>query len=90
MISILQKHVFLLYVSLHMMLDWIIDLKIDNVNFALIQKNVVDQFKSGIEDNSEYGCIISACKHLFQNNFQNSYVEFNRRQANETAVNWHM
>jgi hypothetical protein len=38
-----------------------------------------------MDDNSEFGCIISACRHLLVNNFQNSHVEFNRRQVNQIA-----
>ena len=40
---------------------------------------------SYVDDDSELGCIISACKQLLVNSFQNSNVEFNRRQANEVA-----
>jgi len=45
-------------VGLHTTLDWIVDLWFDNVDFAL-----------DIKDNSEFGCIISACKQLFHINF---------------------
>jgi len=34
----------------------------------------------------EFGCIIIiACKQLLENRFQNSHVEFNKRQANRVA-----
>jgi hypothetical protein len=60
MISFLQKQlVFLLCVGLHTTLEWGINLKFDKVEFALAQNNVVDQFRSGIEDNSRlyYICL---------------------------------
>lgn len=61
------------------------DLQFDNVDFTLYSKRVVDCVDSHIDDNSEFGCIISACKLLLDSSFQNSYVEFNMRQANEVA-----
>jgi len=38
-----------------------------------------------MKDNSEFGCIIFTCRHLFYNSFQNFHVEFNKRQANVAA-----
>jgi len=61
------------------------DLQFDNVDFVLYSNKVVDHFRTSIDDNIEFGCILYACKLLFQNNFQNSHVEFNRKQANEVA-----
>jgi len=72
-------------VRLHTTLNWIANLQYDNVDFALDSKKVADQFRSGIEDNSEFRCIITACKNLFHNRYQNSHVEFNRRQVNGVA-----
>ena len=37
---------------------------------------------SHADDNNELGCIMSARKQLLVNRFQNSHVEFNKRQAN--------
>ena len=48
-------------------------------------KIVVDRFNSNLEDSSELGCIIHACRQLYAYNFHNSCVEFNRRQANWIA-----
>jgi hypothetical protein len=62
-------------------LKWLANLQYDNVDFSLDSKTIVDHFKSNVEDSSDLGCIIHACKHLFVNSFQNSHVEFNRRQA---------
>jgi len=54
-------------VVLHTTLNWIA--YYDNVDFALDSKKVVDQFKSNIEDNNVFGCIIYVCKNLFHNMF---------------------
>jgi len=43
-------------------MEWIADLRFDNVDFALDSKRVVDQFRSDIDNNNEFGCIISACR----------------------------
>jgi len=51
----------------------------------LICKKVVDCVNYSVDDNSEFGCIITACKQLLLDRFQNSHVEFNRRQANRVA-----
>ena len=61
------------------------DLHYDHVDFVLDSKSVVDRFNSNLVDSSELGCIIQVCRQLFGCNFQNSHVEFNRRQANGVA-----
>jgi hypothetical protein len=45
----------------------------------------VDSFHTRVDDDSELGCIITACRQIFQDGFQNSHVEFNRRQVNGVA-----
>ena len=55
------------------------------MDFALDLKRGVDFVNSHVDDNSEFGCIISPCKQLLVNRFQNSHVEFNRRQTNRVA-----
>lgn len=45
-------------------------------------KKVVDYFVIGISDITEFGCVMHACKQLFQITFQNSHVEFTSRQIN--------
>jgi hypothetical protein len=72
-------------IGFHTALKWMSDLHYDNVDFALNSKIVVDHFRSYVEDDSEFGCIMHACRQLFENSFQNSHVEFNRRQANGVA-----
>ena len=61
------------------------DLHYDNVDFGLDSKSFVERFNSNLGDSSELGCIIQACRYLFDCNFQNSHVEFNRRQVNGVA-----
>jgi len=72
-------------VGLHMTLQWVVDLHYDHVNFVLDSKSVVERFNSNLVDSSELGCIMQACRQLFDCNFQNSHVEFNRRKANGVA-----
>jgi ribonuclease HI len=72
-------------VGIHTSLEWVSNLQFDNVDFSLDSKRIVDQVNSDIDDNNEFGCIISSCRQLLHNNFQNSHVEFNRRQTNEVT-----
>ena len=72
-------------VGLHTALDWISNQQFDNVDFVLDCKKVVDCVNSSLDDSSEFECIITACKQLLEDRFQNSHVEFNRRQANRVA-----
>jgi len=70
---------------LHTALEWLSNQQFDNVDFALDCKKVVDCVHSNLDDSSEFGCIITACKQLLVDKFQNSHVEFNRRQANRVT-----
>jgi ribonuclease HI len=72
-------------VELHTTLQWVSDLQFDSVDFVLDSQHVVDSFHTGVDD-SKFGCIITACRQLFQDSFQNSHVEFNRRQANRGSL----
>jgi len=72
-------------VGLHTALQWVADLRYDHVDFVLDSKYVVEHFHSNLVNSSELGCIIQACKQLFDYNFQSSHVKFNRRQANGVA-----
>ena len=67
--------------TLHTIFQWLSDLQFDNGDFALDSKRVVDHVNSYVDDNSEFGCIIVACRRLLHNSFQNSHFEFNRRQV---------
>jgi len=72
-------------IGLHTTLDWISNQQFDNVNFVLDCKKIVDCVNSSLDDSIEFGCIITACKQLLADRFQNSHVEFSRRQANRVA-----
>ena len=72
-------------VGLHIALHWVSDLHYDNVEFVLDSKSVVQRFNSNLSDSSELGCIIQVCRQLFDCNFHDPHVEFNRRQANGVA-----
>jgi len=48
-------------------------------------KRVVDSFLSSRHDVTKFGVIIQNCKTLFRHYYENSTVEFVRRQANEVA-----
>jgi len=72
-------------VGFHTTLDWISNQQFDNADFVLDCKKVVNCVNFSLDDSSEFGCIITACKQLLQNRFQNFHVEFNRRQANRVA-----
>ncbi|XP_045822393.1 uncharacterized protein LOC123915300 [Trifolium pratense] len=66
-------------------LNWVHELNLGPVDFELDSKIVVDSFHSNKCDATELGDIISHCKQLFSNYYNNSSVEFIRRQANEVA-----
>jgi len=72
-------------VGLHTALQWVSDLRFDNVYFVIDSQQVVHSLHTRVDDDSELCCIITACRQLFQDSFQNSHVEFNRRQANRVA-----
>ncbi|AES80553.1 hypothetical protein MTR_7g082130 [Medicago truncatula] len=42
----------------------------------------VDSFRTCVDNNGEFGCIMQARKWLFQINFQNSHAKLSRRQIN--------
>jgi ribonuclease HI len=68
-------------------LEWVHLLNLGHVDFELDAKRVVDSFKSQNSDATEFGNIINNCKTLLSNLYENSSVEFVRRQANEVAHN---
>jgi len=71
--------------GLYYALEWLSDMRFDNVDFALDSKTTVDTFNHTRPDIIEFGLVISACRSMFRSKFTNSKVEFNRRQANEVA-----
>jgi hypothetical protein len=66
-------------------LKWVYDLNLGPVDFELDSKLVVDNFHSNKQDVTEFGEIIAHCRRLFSLFYNNSSVEFTRRQANEVA-----
>jgi len=71
--------------GLYHALEWLSDMKFDNVDFVTDSKITYDAFHSHKDDVSEFGNIISACQTLFFTHFTNSRVEFTRRQAKAAA-----
>jgi ribonuclease HI len=66
-------------------IQWLADIKFDNVDFVTDSKVTADAFNSPRHDLTEFGYIITACRNLFFSHFANSRVEFSRRQANVAA-----
>ena len=66
-------------------MDWVHLLQLGTVDFEMDAKRVVDSINYSHTDVTEYGNIISNCKTLFSQFYENSCVEFVRRQANEVA-----
>jgi len=64
----------------------VVDIHYDHVDFVLDSKSVVKRFNSNLVDSSGLSSIVQACRQLFGCKFQNTYVEFNRRQANKVAL----
>jgi len=71
--------------GLHLALQWLSDMQLDNMDFETDFKLIVDAFLSDRNDTSEFGCIITSCHSLFNLLFSNSRVKFVRRQANGVA-----
>jgi hypothetical protein len=66
-------------------LEWVHELQLGPIDFELDAKRVVDRFLSTNNDVTEFGSIINNCRTLFGLYYENSSVEFVRRQANEVA-----
>jgi ribonuclease HI len=66
-------------------LQWLRDLRKDNIDFVLDSKIVTEAFHRQRTDITEFGQVMSVTRSLFTSSFTNSRVEFNRRQANELA-----
>lgn len=63
--------------GLYHALEWLSDMRFDNVDFALDSKSTMDAFINPRPDISEFGLIISACRSLFNLKFTNSNIKFN-------------
>jgi ribonuclease HI len=66
--------------ALYHALQWIRDMRFDNIDFVLDSKTS-DAISSNIIDVTELGQIIAACQDTLSSSFTNSRVEFNRRQT---------
>jgi hypothetical protein len=66
-------------------IQWLRDLRMDHIDFALDSNIVTEAFHHQRPDVIEFGQLMSAARRLFTTSFTNSRVEFNRRQANEVA-----
>lgn len=64
-------------------LQWVVDLGMDNVDFSLDSKLVVDVVNGNNSSNTDFGSIIKYCHRLLSNHFTNS--KFTRMQANGTT-----
>jgi hypothetical protein len=58
-------------------------LRLQNVDFRLDSKKVVDNFHRVRHDIIEFESILKACKIYCNLHLQNSHVKFSRMQANE-------
>ncbi|XP_039691241.1 uncharacterized protein [Medicago truncatula] len=71
--------------GLYHAIQWVRELQLSNVDFELDAKKVVDYFNKGGNDISEFGAIMDECRKNCNDCFENSKVEFSRRQANVVA-----
>jgi ribonuclease HI len=66
-------------------LQWLRDLRKDNIDFVSDSKIVTEAFHLQRPDVTKFGQVMSVIRSLFTSSFTNSRVEFSRRQANEVA-----
>jgi hypothetical protein len=69
-------------IGLFSAMQWLRDMSLDHIDFALDSKTVTDAFHHHRPDTIEFGQLMSASRRLFTSSFTNSRVEFKRRQAN--------
>lgn len=66
-------------------LKWVHKFNLGPMDFEMDAKKVVDNFLSTNHDATEFKNIIQNCQSLFMNYYENSKVEFVRRQTNQAA-----
>jgi len=66
-------------------LEWMHELNLGPIDFEMDAKIMVDSFLSSRHDVTEFGIIIQNCKTLLRHYYENSTVEFVRRQTNEVV-----
>jgi hypothetical protein len=64
-------------------LQWLRDLRKDNIDFVLDFKIATEAFHRQRSDVTELGQVMSVTRSIFTLSFTNSLVEFNMRQTNE-------
>ena len=68
--------------DLYHAIQWVQELQLSNVDFEMDAKKVVDYFNKGRNDISEFGAGMDECTKNCIDYFENSKVEFSRRQTN--------
>jgi hypothetical protein len=71
--------------GLFVALQWLRDLNLDHIDFALDSEIVTKAFHHHRLDITEFGQVMADARRLFSSSFTNSRVEFNKRQTNEVA-----
>ena len=71
--------------GLYHALQWMSDMQLDNIDFEVDSKSKRDAIYSGREDISELDNITTTSWALLSSKFNNSRVEFAKRQANVVA-----
>jgi ribonuclease HI len=71
--------------GLYHAIGWVHELQLENVDFEVDSKSVVDYFNKGRGDVTEFGSIMDSSIQLCRSFLTNSHVEFTRRQVNEVA-----
>jgi len=66
-------------------LQWMAELGMDNMDFSLDSKLVVDVVTTNNSSNTHFRSIISHCRHLLNTHFTNTKVEFSRRRVNKVT-----
>lgn len=66
-------------------LQWVAELRLDDMDFSLDSKAVMDAFNDVENNSTDFGNIIILCRQLFTNYFHDSKVKFSRRQVNRVA-----
>jgi hypothetical protein len=67
--------------GLYNALTWVVDLKLDNIDFTLSSKKIVDYFCEVSSNMTEFGSIMNFCEQLLNVSIQNSNLEFNQGKS---------
>jgi hypothetical protein len=61
--------------GLYNVMIWVVDFKLDNIDFTLSSKKIVDYFRERSIDITDFGSIMNVCEQLFNDSLQNSNVD---------------